>query len=171
MSGSVNLVVLVGNLGADPEVRSFQDGRSVCNLRLATTDTWKDKQSGERREKTEWHQIAIFNEGLVKIAQQYLKKGMKIYVSGQLQTRKWQDSAGNDKYTTEVVLQNYNGNLTMLDGPGEGSAPRQSENRNSPPQRPQNSTQAPANKYPGRSSHAQTTAKEPWDLDDEIPFS
>ena len=116
MAGSVNKVILIGNLGADPEVRHTQDGRAICNLRLATTDTWRDRQSGERREKTEWHSVVIFNEQLGKIAQQYLKKGSKVYIEGQLQTRKWQDNSGNDRYTTEVVLQNYNGQLTMLDG-------------------------------------------------------
>jgi single-strand DNA-binding protein len=122
MAGSVNKVILIGNLGADPEVRHTQDGRSICNLRLATTDTWRDKQSGERREKTEWHSVVIFNEQLGKIAQQYLKKGAKVYIEGQLQTRKWQDNAGNDRYTTEVVLQNYSGQLTMLDGRSGGGA-------------------------------------------------
>jgi single-strand DNA-binding protein len=121
MAGSVNKVILIGNLGADPEVRHTQDGRSICNLRLATTDTWRDKQSGERREKTEWHSVVIFNEQLGKIAQQYLKKGAKVYIEGQLQTRKWQDNAGNDRYSTEVVLQNYNGQLTMLEGRGGAS--------------------------------------------------
>lgn len=116
MAGSVNKVILIGNLGADPEVRHTQDGRAICNLRLATTDTWRDRQSGERREKTEWHSVVIFNEQLGKIVQQYLKKGSKVYIEGQLQTRKWQDNSGNDRYTTEVVLQNYNGQLTMLDG-------------------------------------------------------
>jgi single-strand DNA-binding protein len=118
MAGSVNKVILIGNLGADPEVRHTQDGRSICNLRLATTDSWRDKQTGEKREKTEWHSVVIFNEQLGKVAQQYLKKGSKVYVEGQLQTRKWQDSSGQDRYTTEVVLQNYNGQLTMLDGRG-----------------------------------------------------
>jgi len=122
MAGSVNKVILIGNLGADPEVSHTQDGRSICNLRLATTDTWRDKQSGERREKTEWHSVVIFNEQLGKIAQQYMKKGAKVYIEGQLQTRKWQDNAGNDRYTTEVVLQNYSGQLTMLDGRGGGGA-------------------------------------------------
>jgi single-strand DNA-binding protein len=122
MAGSVNKVILIGNLGADPEVRHTQDGRSICNLRLATTDTWRDKQSGERREKTEWHSVVIFNEQLGKIAQQYLKKGAKVYIEGQLQTRKWQDNSGNDRYTTEVVLQNYNGQLTMLDGRSGGAS-------------------------------------------------
>ena len=122
MAGSVNKVILIGNLGADPEVRHTQDGRSICNLRLATTDNWRDKQSGERREKTEWHSVVIFNEQLGKIAQQYLKKGAKVYIEGQLQTRKWQDNSGNDRYTTEVVLQNYNGQLTMLDGRSGGAS-------------------------------------------------
>jgi len=121
MAGSVNKVILIGNLGADPEVRHTQDGRSICNLRLATTDTWRDKQTGERREKTEWHSVVIFNEQLGKVAQQYLRKGAKVYVEGQLQTRKWQDNSGNDRYTTEVVLQNYNGQLTMLDGRAGGA--------------------------------------------------
>jgi single-strand DNA-binding protein len=116
MAGSINKVILIGNLGADPEVRHTQDGRAICNLRLATTDSWRDKQTGERREKTEWHSVVIFNEQLGKIAQQYLKKGSKVYIEGQLQTRKWQDNAGQDRYTTEVVLQNYNGQLTLLDG-------------------------------------------------------
>ncbi len=116
MAGSVNKVILIGNLGADPEVRHTQDGRSICNLRLATTESWRDKQSGERREKTEWHSVVIFSEQLGKVAQQYLKKGAKVYIEGQLQTRKWQDNSGNDRYTTEVVLQNYAGQLTMLDG-------------------------------------------------------
>jgi single-strand DNA-binding protein len=116
MAGSVNKVIIIGNLGRDPEVRSFQNGGKVCNLRIATSETWKDRNSGERREKTEWHTVAIFNEGLVRIAEQYLKKGSKVYIEGQLETRKWQDQSGQDKYSTEVVLRNYGGTLTMLDG-------------------------------------------------------
>jgi single-strand DNA-binding protein len=116
MAGSVNKVILIGNLGRDPEVRSFQNGGKVCNLRIATSETWKDKNTGERREKTEWHSVAIFQEGLVRIAEQYLKKGSKVYIEGQLQTRKWQDQSGADKYSTEVVLQGFGGTLTMLDG-------------------------------------------------------
>lgn len=116
MAGSVNKVILIGNLGRDPEVRSFQNGGKVCNLRIATSETWKDKNTGERREKTEWHTVAIFNEGLVRIAEQYLKKGSKVYIEGQLQTRKWQDQSGADRYSTEVVLQGFGGTLTMLDG-------------------------------------------------------
>ncbi|TDT76961.1 single-strand binding protein [Litoreibacter halocynthiae] len=120
MAGSVNKVILIGNLGRDPEVRTFQNGGKVCNLRIATSETWKDKNTGERREKTEWHSVAIFQEGLVRIAEQYLKKGSKVYIEGALQTRKWQDQSGADRYSTEVVLQGYGGNLTMLDGPSGG---------------------------------------------------
>ncbi|ESR23563.1 single-stranded DNA-binding protein [Lutibaculum baratangense] len=121
MAGSVNKVILVGNLGADPEIRRTQDGRPIANLRVATSETWRDRNSGERRERTEWHRVVIFNEGLCKIAEQYLRKGSKVYIEGQLQTRKWQDQSGQDKYSTEVVLQGFNSTLTMLDGPGGGS--------------------------------------------------
>jgi len=120
MAGSVNKVILVGNLGRDPEVRTFQNGGKVCNLRIATSETWKDRNTGERREKTEWHSVAIFSEGLVRVCEQYLRKGSKVYIEGQLQTRKWQDQAGADRYSTEVVLQGFNGTLIMLDGRGEG---------------------------------------------------
>ena len=120
MAGSINKVILIGNLGADPEIKRTQDGRPIANLRIATSESWRDKNSGERREKTEWHRVVIFNEGLCKIAEQYLKKGSKVYLEGQLQTRKWQDQSGQDRYSTEVVLQGFNGNLTMLDGRGEG---------------------------------------------------
>ena len=116
MAGSLNKVMLIGNLGKDPEVRSFQNGGKVCNFSLATSENWKDKNSGERREKTDWHNVAIFNENLVRIAEQYLKKGSKVYIEGSLQTRKWKDQSGADKYTTEVVLQNFNGTLVLLDG-------------------------------------------------------
>ena len=116
MAGSVNKVILIGNLGRDPEVRSFQNGGKVCNLRIATSETWKDRNTGERRERTEWHSVAIFNEGLVRVAEQYLRKGSKVYVEGQLQTRKWQDQSGQDRYSTEVVLQGFGSTLTMLDG-------------------------------------------------------
>jgi single-strand DNA-binding protein len=121
MAGSVNKVILVGNLGKDPEIRRTQDGRPIANLRIATTETWRDKTSGERREKTEWHSVVIFNEGLCRVAEQYLKKGAKVYVEGQLQTRKWQGQDGQDRYSTEVVLQNFNGQLTMLDSRGGGA--------------------------------------------------
>ncbi|MEQ8827167.1 MAG: single-stranded DNA-binding protein, partial [Parvibaculum sp.] len=120
MAGSVNKVILIGNLGADPEIRRTQDGRPIANLSVATSESWRDKNTGERREKTEWHRVVIFNEGLCKIAENYLKKGSKVYLEGQLQTRKWQDQSGQDKYSTEVVLQGFNGNLTMLDGRNEG---------------------------------------------------
>ncbi|NRP11974.1 Single-stranded DNA-binding protein [Aliiroseovarius sp. xm-m-379] len=120
MAGSLNKVMLIGNLGRDPEVRSFQNGGKVCNLRIATSETWKDRNTGERRERTEWHSVAIFNEGLVRVAEQYLRKGSKVYIEGQLQTRKWQDQSGNDRYSTEVVLQGFGSTLTMLDGRGEG---------------------------------------------------
>ncbi len=123
MAGSVNKVILIGNLGADPEVRRMQDGRPVVNLRLATSENWRDKATGERREKTEWHRVVIFNEGLAKIAEQYLKKGSKVYLEGQLQTRKWEDQAGVEKYTTEIVLQGFNSALTMLDGRPGGDQP------------------------------------------------
>jgi len=116
MAGSVNKVILVGNLGRDPEVRTFQNGGKVCNLRIATSETWRDRQSGERKERTEWHSVAIFSEPLAKIAEQYLKKGSKVYIEGQLETRKWQDQSGQDRYTTEVVLRPYRGELTLLDG-------------------------------------------------------
>jgi len=120
MAGSVNKVILIGNLGRDPEVRSLNDGSPVVNLSVATSESWKDKASGERRERTEWHRVVIFNENLANIAKQYLKKGSKVYLEGQLQTRKWTDKEGNEKYSTEVVLQRYRGELTMLDSRSEG---------------------------------------------------
>jgi single-strand DNA-binding protein len=120
MAGSVNKVILLGNLGADPEIRRTQDGKPVANLRVATTDSWRDKATGERRERTEWHRVVIFNEGLCRVVEQYLKKGSKIYLEGQLQTRKWQDQSGQDRYSTEVVLQGFNSTLTMLDRGGGG---------------------------------------------------
>jgi single-strand DNA-binding protein len=121
MAGSVNKVILIGNLGADPEIRRTQDGRPIANLRVATSESWRDKATGERKEKTEWHRVVIFNEGLCRIAEQYLKKGSKVYLEGQLQTRKWQDKDGQDKYSTEVVLQGFNSQLTMLDTRGRDS--------------------------------------------------
>lgn len=120
MAGSVNKVILIGNLGRDPEVRTFQNGGKVCNLRIATSETWKDRNTGERRERTEWHSVAVFSEGLVRVCEQYLRKGSKIYIEGQLQTRKWQDQSGNDRYSTEVVLQGFGSTLTMLDGRSDG---------------------------------------------------
>ncbi len=120
MAGSLNKVMLIGNLGADPEIRSFQNGGKVANLRIATSETWKDRNTGERQEKTEWHTVAIFSEGLVNVVENYLKKGSKVFIEGKLQTRKWQDQSGNDRYSTEVVLRGFDGTLTMLDGRGEG---------------------------------------------------
>ncbi|MCY4032221.1 MAG: single-stranded DNA-binding protein [Hyphomicrobiales bacterium] len=124
MAGSVNKVLLIGNLGADPEIRHTQDGNPVCNLRVATSETWRDRNTGDRRERTEWHRVVIFSEPLCKIAEQYLRKGSKVYLEGQLQTRKWQDQSGQDRYSTEVVLQRFNSNLTLLDrrdsGGGDG---------------------------------------------------
>ena len=122
MAGSVNKVILVGNLGRDPEVRRLGSGEPVVNLRIATSETWRDKQSGERKERTEWHSVVIFNENLAKVAEQYLKKGSKVYIEGQLQTRKWQDQQGVEKYTTEIVLQRFRGELTILDSRGQGGS-------------------------------------------------
>ena len=120
MAGSVNKVILIGNLGKDPEIRRTQDGRPIANLSIATSETWRDKNTGERKEKTEWHRVVIFNEGLCKVVEQYLKKGSKVYIEGALQTRKWTDQSGVEKYSTEVVLQGFNSTLTMLDGRGGG---------------------------------------------------
>jgi single-strand DNA-binding protein len=127
MAGSVNKVILVGNLGRDPEVRRLNSGEPVVNLRVATSESWKDKATGERKEKTEWHSVVIFNENLARVAEQYLKKGSKVYLEGQLQTRKWTDQQGQEKYTTEVVLQRFRGELTLLDGRGGGDAPEHPE--------------------------------------------
>jgi len=120
MAGSVNKVILIGNLGRDPEVRTFQDGGKLCNLRIATSETWKDRNTGERRERTEWHNVTLRGDGLVRVAEQYLRKGSKVYVEGQLQTRKWQDQSGQDRYSTDVVVAGLGGVLTMLDGRGDG---------------------------------------------------
>ena len=159
MAGSVNKCILIGNLGADPEQKSFPNGNGVVNLRLATTDTWKDKQSGERREKTEWHSVCIFNEQIGKITMQYLKKGAKIYIEGSLSTRKWQDQSGNDRYTTEIVLQNYNGQLTMLDCKNDGAGQEQR------PYAPQKQAQ-----NGGRSNADAPSKFDAGDLSEEIPF-
>ncbi len=157
MAGSVNKVILVGNLGKDPEIRRTQDGRPIANLSVATSESWRDKATGERKEKTEWHRVVIFSEGLCKIAEQYLKKGSKVYLEGQLQTRKWQDKDGNDKYSTEVVLQNFNSTLTMLDTRGSGSPAEASDDSFG------SQSAAPARKP------AMAGAKR-GDMDDEIPF-
>ena len=155
MAGSVNKVILVGNLGRDPEVRSFQNGGKVCNLRIATSENWKDRNTGERRERTEWHSVAIFSEGLVRVAEQYLRKGSKVYLEGKLQTRKWQDQSGQDRYSTEVVLQGFDATLVMLDGRdnqgGGGGDDRGYSGGSS------------SGGYGGGSSA-------PSDMDDEIPF-
>jgi single-strand DNA-binding protein len=126
MAGSVNKVILVGNLGADPEIRSLNSGDRVANLRVATSETWRDRTSGERKEKTEWHRVVIFNDNLVKVAEQYLRKGSKVYIEGALQTRKWSDQSGQEKFSTEVVLQKFRGELTMLDGRGGEESGRES---------------------------------------------
>ena len=158
MAGSVNKVILVGNLGADPEVRKFQNGGSVCNLRVATSENWKDRNTGERRERTEWHSVAIFSEGLVRVAEQYLRKGAKVYLEGQLETRKWQDKDGNDRYTTEVVLRNFNSSMVMLDG-RSGSGGGQSFERSN------NDRMGGGMSDQGSSSGGQS-----YELDDDIPF-
>jgi single-strand DNA-binding protein len=168
MAGSVNKVILIGNLGADPEVRHAQDGRAICNIRVATTDSWRDKQSGERREKTEWHSVVIFSEQLAKVAQQYLKKGAKVYIEGQLQTRKWQDSSGNDRYTTEIVLQNYAGQLTMLDG--RASAPGFHDGGTSSYDTGSGGAGREGNSRPVKSRSNEGPKSFEKDLDDEIPF-
>lgn len=153
MSGSVNKVILVGNLGADPEIKRTQDGKPICNLSIATSDSWKDKTSGERKEKTEWHRVVIFSEPLCKIVEQYLRKGAKVYLEGALQTRKWQDKDGKDRYSTEVVLQAYGGILTMLDGKSSQSddEPRIATGKNN--------------------NYAKATGRAaPDDMSDEVPF-
>ena len=152
MAGSVNKVILIGNVGADPEIRRTQDGRPIANLRIATSETWRDRNSGERREKTEWHTVVVFNEGLCKVVEQYVKKGAKLYIEGALQTRKWQDQSGADRYSTEVVLQGFDAKLQMLDGANGDSKPQ------------------------GRNSYEQDDAAgQPAnfsrDLDDDIPFA
>lgn len=159
MAGSINKVILVGNLGADPEIRQTKDGKPIANLSIATSESWKDKNTGERREKTEWHRVVIFNEGLSRIAEQYLRKGSKVYLEGQLQTRKWQDQSGQDKYTTEVVLQGFNGNLTMLDGRRDGQ-----------------NAMGGSSDYGGSSSMSDqgppqgSGGGQSYELDDDIPF-
>lgn len=153
MSGSVNKVIIVGNLGRDPEVRTFPNGGKVCNLRIATSETWRDKTSGERKERTEWHSVAIHSEPLVKVAEQYLRKGSKVYLEGQLETRKWQDQSGADRYSTEVVLRAFGSTLVMLDGPGE-----KREHTNMPPG------------YEGTAAAEADRGRGP-SFEDEIPFN
>ena len=160
MAGSVNKVILIGNLGSDPEVRNFQNGGKVCNLSIATSENWKDKNTGERRDKTEWHRVAIFSEPLVRVAEQYLRKGSKVYIEGQIETRKWQDQSGSDRFATEVVLRPYRSELTMLDSKAEGNT---------------NNIGYSGNTDEGYfhdkvGSSAETTSSVSQDLDDEIPF-
>ncbi|XDA99701.1 single-stranded DNA-binding protein [Sulfitobacter sp. LCG007] len=166
MAGSVNKVILIGNLGRDPEVRTFQNGGKVCNLRIATSETWKDRNSGERKERTEWHSVAIFSEPLARVAEQYLKKGSKVYIEGQLETRKWQDQSGQDRYSTEVVLRPYNSTLTMLDGrDGAGGQGGQGGYDSGP------SDDYGYDDRGGSSSGGGGGGRAPSrDLDDEIPF-
>lgn len=159
MAGSVNKVILVGNVGNDPEIRTFGNGGKVANFSLATSENWRDKQSGERKEKTEWHRVAVFNDGLVGVIERYVKKGSKLYVEGKLQTRKWTDNSGQEKYTTEIVLQGYGGTLTMLDGRDQGGV---SQNNF----RTAQSNNIGNEQAPGRIN----APKESFDLDDEIPF-
>ena len=163
MAGSVNKVILVGNLGRDPEIKSMPSGSSIANLSIATSENWRDKNSGERKEKTEWHRVVVFSEGLVRIVEQYLKKGSKVYIEGQLETRKWQDKDGNDKYSTEVVLRNFNSTLTMLDGRNaEGGGGWDSDRGGS-----SSGSRAPAKAKGGKGATEDFSRP---DFDDEIPF-
>lgn len=155
---SVNKVILVGHLGRDPETRSFQSGGKVCNLRIATSENWKDKNTGERRESTEWHSVAIFQEGLVRVAEQYLRKGSKVYIEGKLQTRRWQDQSGQDRYSTEIVLQGFGGTLVMLDGKQESSG-----NSGGGYQEPEG--------YGGSGYGAGGRPSDNFDLGDDVPFA
>ncbi len=166
MAGSVNKVILIGNLGADPEIRRTQDGRPIANLRVATSESWRDKTTGERKEKTEWHRVVVFNEGLCKIIEQYLKKGSKVYLEGALQTRKWQDKEGQDRYSTEVVLQGFNSQLTMLDtrgGGGGGGAAADNADGDF-------GSAGPSGGSSGARKPAMAAAGKRDDMDDEIPF-
>src|SRR5829696_839913 len=165
MAGSVNKVILVGNLGKDPEVRRMQDGRPVVNMSVATSESWRDKATGERKEKTEWHRVVIFNEGLARVAEQYLKKGSKVYLEGQLQTRKWTDQQGVEKYSTEVVLQRFRGELTILDSRGGGSSEFGEEEQGQIAKGDDFGRSSPMERRPepaGASRHS--------DFDDDIPF-
>jgi single-strand DNA-binding protein len=165
MAGSVNKVILVGNLGKDPEIRRTQDGRPIANLRVATSESWRDKATGEKREKTEWHSVVIFNENLCKVAEQYLRKGSKVYIEGQLQTRKWQGQDGQDRYSTEVVLQGFNGVLTMLDGRAGGGG--MSEDAGDSYGAVESRGGSGGSRAPAKSGGGKSFDKA---LDDEIPF-
>jgi single-strand DNA-binding protein len=167
MAGSVNKVILVGNLGRDPEVRTFPNGGKVCNLRIATSESWRDKSSGERKERTEWHSVAIFNENLARIAEQYLRKGSKVYLEGQLETRKWQDQSGADRYTTEVVLRQFRGELTLLDGRGEGGG---MEDRGIGEDPGFDDRASPSGRGAGGGFGGGRSGGGRSDMDDEIPF-
>ncbi|MEM9585276.1 MAG: single-stranded DNA-binding protein [Pseudomonadota bacterium] len=166
MAGSVNKVILIGNLGRDPEVRTFQNGGKVCNLRIATSENWKDRNTGERRERTEWHSVAIFSEPLARVAEQYLKKGSKVYLEGQLETRKWQDQSGQDRYSTEVVLRPYTSTLTMLDGRGDGGGGGYGGGQGGGGY----SDDPMGGGYGGGGSQGGPQGSGSSDLDDEIPF-
>jgi single-strand DNA-binding protein len=166
MAGSVNKVILVGNLGRDPEVRSFQNGGRVCNLSVATSETWKDKQSGERKERTEWHRVAIFNDRLVDVAEKYLKKGAKVYIEGALETRKWTDQSGAERYSTEVVLRQFRGELTMLDGRSGGAGGGAGE----PGDDYESAGGPPMDSPPPRRAAAGGGGRSSAPLDDDIPF-
>ncbi len=169
MAGSVNKVILVGNLGRDPEVRSFQNGGKVVNLRIATSETWRDKASGERKERTEWHSVAIFNENIARVAEQYLRKGSKVYIEGQLETRKWQDQSGADRYSTEVVIRPFRGEMTLLDGREGGSGGPGGEDRGgSYPDQGYGDDRGGASSGGARGGGTGSTSRS--DLDDEIPF-
>ncbi len=165
MAGSVNKVIIIGNFGRDPEVRTFSNGGKVVNLRIATSETWKDRNTGERRERTEWHSVAIFNEALGRIAEQYLRKGSTVYIEGQLETRKWQDQSGADRYSTEVVLRPYGGNLTLLGGRGDGgNGGGNGGGYDGPP------ADGGYGGYDDRSSGGSSNQGGGSNIDDEIPF-
>ena len=171
MAGSVNKVILVGNLGADPVAKSFQNGGKVVNLRIATSETWKDKGSGERKERTEWHSVAIFSEGLGRVAEQYLRKGSKVYIEGQLQTRKWQDQSGQEKYTTEIVLQRFRGELTILDSrQGAGGGAEFPEEQGQVSRGSDFGRTSPMEKRPAPAPAGGARGGYANDLDDDIPF-
>ena len=166
MAGSLNKVMLIGNCGADPEIRRTQDGRPIANLRIATSEQWRDKNSGERKEKTEWHTVVVFNEALCKVVEQYVKKGAKLYIEGALQTRKWQDTSGNDRYSTEVVLQGFNATLTMLDksnGSGYQAGGKGAEDYDMDPDRA-------AGRSTSQSPSSRPAPSFSRDMDDDIPF-
>lgn len=172
MAGSVNKVILIGNVGADPEIRRTQDGRPIANLRIATSEQWRDKNSGDRKEKTEWHTVVVFNEALCKIVEQYVKKGAKLYIEGAIQTRKWQDNSGNDRWSTEVVLQGFNSTLTMLDksnGSGYQPGGNGADDYGMDPDR----AAGPSQSNPSQQNRSSTRSPAPSfgrDMDDDIPF-